>query len=140
MKRFFILLLVALTTLVSCKKENDKKNDSPTQMQQVMAVHDEVMPKMGTISKLVEELKSKTGDSIKGADYEKAMKDLQNAHKAMMDWMKGFGERFDHEEILKGKPLNDEKKEWLNEEEVKVEAMKEKVNTSIQNAENLLKN
>jgi hypothetical protein len=56
----------------------------------------------------------------------------------MMDWMQGFGKRFDYEEIMNGKELNAEKKEWLLEEEVKVNELKEKINSSIANAERML--
>ena len=54
--------------------------------------------------------------------------------------MQGFGNRFDSEEILNGKTLSEEKKQWLNEEEEKVKIVKEKINTSITNAEALLGN
>jgi hypothetical protein len=57
----------------------------------------------------------------------------------MMDWMAGFGERFDSEEILDGKPLSEQKQQWLLEEEEKVKAMKEQVNSSIARAKALLK-
>jgi antibiotic biosynthesis monooxygenase (ABM) superfamily enzyme len=67
-----------------------------------------------------------------------AMKDLQAAHKSMMDWMQGFGARFDSDEILNGKELSAEKKQWLLEEEKKVYQLKEDINGSISRAEELL--
>jgi hypothetical protein len=138
MKSLIIPFLLMLITLTGCKNEKTKIADSPTKMQQVMAIHDEVMPKMGTIGKLVEELNSKIDTTEQGQKYQKALSDLQDAHSAMMDWMKGFGNRFDSEEILKGKPLSDQKKEWLKEEEEKVKVMRDKVYESIANAEKLL--
>jgi len=42
------------------------------------------------------------------------------------------------DEILNGKVLTPQKKEWLNEEEEKVNALKEEINTSIDKAEALL--
>ena len=107
-------------------------------MEVVMEVHDEVMPKMGTLSKLVGELKTKVDTTATGQKYEAAMKDLQAANMSMMDWMKGFGDRFDSDEILEGKELTPQKQEWLNEEEAKVMALKEEINSSIENAEALL--
>ena len=107
-------------------------------MEYVMAIHDSVMPEMSTISRLVGQLKPLADSTEQGQTYQKAMEDLQAAHTAMMDWMKGFGDRFDHEEIMKGKELSPEKQEWLKEEEVKVKAMADKVNTSIARAESLL--
>ena len=105
-----------------------------------MAVHDEVMPKMGTLAKYTAELKAKVDTTEMGQQYEAAMKDLQNANKSMMDWMMGFGDRFDSEEILNGKALSAQKREWLNEEQEKVEALREQINTSLEKAETLLAN
>jgi len=101
MNKYFTLVFTLLLTLTfSCKEEN-----KTTQMQEVMAIHDEVMPKMGTI---------------------------------MMDWMKGFGDRFTGEEIMKGKPLSDEKKALLDEEEKKVKALRDLMNSSIEKAQVLV--
>lgn len=121
----------------SCKEEK-KAPESSSQMEEVMAIHDEVMPKMGTIGKLVGELKSKVDSTEMGQQYEMAMKDLQDANTAMMDWMKDFGDRFNHEEILEGKELSEEKQQWLDEEEENVKVVKEKINGSIARAEALL--
>lgn len=131
-------LIVILVLSLSCK-QTKKVDDDPTQMEEVMMVHDEVMPKMGKLSKLVAELKTKVDTTATGKKYETAMKDLQDANKSMMDWMMGFGERFDSDEILEGKALSPEKQVWLNEEEEKVKTLKEQINTSIDNAEVLLK-
>jgi hypothetical protein len=75
---------LTLIFVLSCKEE-EKKPEALTQMKEVMAIHDEVMPKMGTIGKLVSELKPKADSTEKGIVYDKAMKDLQAAHKSMMD-------------------------------------------------------
>jgi hypothetical protein len=132
-----VIFILVLVLTISCK-ENKKVKEGPTQMEEVMMVHDEVMPKMGTLSKLVAELKTKVDTTTSGKEYEVAMKDLQEANKSMMDWMMGFGERFDSDEILEGKALTPEKIEWLNEEEEKVNVLKEQINSSIEKAEALL--
>ena len=103
-----------------------------------MAIHDEVMPEMSTIGKLVAELKPKADSTEMGIKYGQAMKDLQDAHKSMMDWMRGFGDRFDSDEILNGKELTDQKKLWLDEEEEKVKALRDQINNSIKQAQELL--
>ncbi len=103
-----------------------------------MAVHDEVMPKMGKIGSLDSQLRKKIDSDQGGASEKKAMEDLQDANAAMMEWMQDFGNRFDSEEIMDGKALTEEKKQWLNEEEEKVNIVKEKINMSIANAEALL--
>ncbi|NKI26189.1 hypothetical protein HCG49_06415 [Arenibacter sp. 6A1] len=124
----FAMLLIAIS--FSCKEEESK-----TQMQNVIAVHDEVMPKMGTISQLISQLEER---SMEDHTYMLAKKDLELAHKAMMDWMKGFSERFSPNEIMKGQELSEEKQQWLDEEEVKVNALKEQMNSSIEKAQQLL--
>ncbi len=131
------VILSLFILFVSCKSE-PKKDEGPSQMEEVMAVHDEVMPKMGTISNLIADLKPKVDSTAAGKEYLKAIRDLQGAHKSMMDWMRDFGERFDYEEIMNGKELNAEKQGWLQEEDVKVKELKEKINTSIANAERML--
>ncbi len=136
MRTFLLIISLAVLT-ISCKEEK-KAPEGPTQMDQVMAVHDEVMPKMGTLGKLVGELKEKVDTTEVGQEYEKAMKDLQKANRAMMNWMKNFGDRFDSDEILYGKELSEQKQQWLNEEEEKVNALKEQINGSIERAEALL--
>lgn len=148
MKKVFpFLILTVLLLGISCKQnQEDKENTtepsaqkaSVTQMKEVMAIHDEVMPKMSTIGRLVGELKSQVDSTEVGQQYEVAMKDLQDAHKTMMDWMKDFGNRFNYEEIINGKELSEEKKQWLDEEEEKVKVVKEKINGSIERAEALL--
>lgn len=107
-------------------------------MEMVIAIHDEVMPKMSTISKLVSELKPIVDSTGTENEYAESMKELQEAHKSMMDWMRGFGDRFDYDEIQNGKELSPEKQEWLDEEEVKVKALRDQINSSIANAETLL--
>ncbi|MFD2586535.1 hypothetical protein ACFSQJ_06315 [Croceitalea marina] len=136
MKIKIVVLLLLLIT-ASCKQEKKVEKET-TQIQEVMMIHDEVMPKMGTLAKLVAELKAKVDTTATGKQYEVAMKDLQEANKSMMDWMMGFGNRFDSDEILEGKALSPEKQEWLNEEEEKVKALKEQINSSIERAEVLL--
>lgn len=131
------IILSLFILFVSCKSE-PKKDESPSQMEEVMAVHDEVMPKMGTISNLIADLKPKVDSTEVGKEYLKAIRDLQGAHKSMMNWMKGFGERFDYEEIMNGKELNAEKQGWLQEEGIKVNELREEINTSIANAERVL--
>src|SRR5690606_853108 len=109
-KTLLLLTCVFLLSNLACK-EAKKTPEGPTQMEQVMAIHDEVMPKMGKLGKLVGQLKSKVDTTEVGQQYEAAMKDLQEANTAMMDWMRDFGDRFDSNEILNGKELTQEKQQ-----------------------------
>ncbi|MGB3152720.1 MAG: hypothetical protein WBB27_18840 [Maribacter sp.] len=137
-KKFLLpIFTLTLVLFISCKEEK-KVEEGPTQMEQVMAIHDEVMPKMGKLGKLVGQLKPMADSLGAESPHAKAMLDLQKANESMMDWMRGFGDRFDSDEILEGKILSPEKQKWLDEEEEKVKAVKEQINTSISQAEALL--
>ncbi len=141
MKNLVYLFVGAiLCTITACKDaKKGTEKEGPTQMEQVMATHDEVMPKMSAINRLITELEAKIDTTEQGLAYEKAANDLKDANKSMMDWMQGFGNRFDSDEIMKGKELNEEKQLWLDEEAKKVNEVKKKINGSIERAETLLK-
>ena len=132
-------MLAGMLLLAGCKGEKKQEaKDAPSQMEEVIAVHDEVMPEMKTIANLVAELKPLADSTGQDSQYAVAMQDLQAAHQSMMDWMQGFGNRFDHEEIMKGKALSEEKQAWLAEEQEKVEAMRNQVLGSIERAREVL--
>ncbi|MEX0274523.1 MAG: hypothetical protein AB3N16_09100 [Flavobacteriaceae bacterium] len=135
--RTFILAL-GIVSILSFGCKDDKKNSAPNKMKTVMAVHDEVMPRMGEIGKLVAELKAKEDSTEVGMRYTAARKELQEAHKGMMDWMQNFGNRFTPDEILNDAALTDEKTKWLDEEEINVQKVADDINTSIANAKRLL--
>lgn len=137
MKKYSSLLMAVLLLAIACKNAAEKEQGTP-QMKTVMGIHDEVMPKMGHLGKLVGQLKPMADSLGMDSPQGKAMRDLQGAHKAMMDWMQDFGNTFDSEEILKGKALTPEKQALLNNEEEKIRVVKDKINSSIAQAEALL--
>lgn len=130
------VVLLSLFLALSCA---DKKQ-TDTRMQEVIAVHDSVMPKMGEIGQLISRLKPLADSTASDSRYANAISDLEQANTAMMDWMQGFGDRFDYAEIQEGKTLSSQKSEWLDEELVKVKEMARAMNESISQAESLLKN
>ncbi|MGA9239787.1 hypothetical protein [Robiginitalea sp.] len=130
------VVLLSLFLALSCA---DKKQ-TDTRMQEVIAVHDSVMPKMGEIGQLISRLKPLADSTASDSRYANAISDLEQANTAMMDWMQGFGDRFDYAEIQEGKTLSAQKSEWLDEELVKVKEMARAMNESISQAESLLKN
>lgn len=133
MKRNLFVLAVLLLSM-ACKEK--KATEGPTQMEQVMAIHDEVMPKMGKLGTLMGKLK--TEKDPKHQPYKTALEDLQAANTAMMAWMENFGNRFSAEEILQSKALSAQKQVWLQEEKEKVKALRAQIYASIQKAEALL--
>ena len=128
------MVLLSLFLTLSCAE----KKQTDTRMQEVIAVHDSVMPKMGQIGQLISQLKPLADSSASDSRYTDAIADLQQANTAMMDWMQGFGDRFDYAEIQEGKTLSAQKSEWLDEELVSVKEMARAMNESISQAESLL--
>ena len=144
MKKIALYSLV-LISLYACKI--DVKKETPSLMKEVMSVHDAVMPKMGTIGKLVKLLNQQKDSllelaptpeiDLKMGSLSTGVDSLQKAHKKMMTWMKDFGGNFTADEILKGKALNAEKKSILEQEAIKVKEMEAAIIGSIQYAEQL---
>lgn len=139
MLKFTIAAMFMMFMTTSCKNENKTSTNEKSQMQEVLAIHDEVMPKMGAIGNLISQIDERIKETDSTEALINASQDLKDSHKAMMDWMKGFGERFDSDEILKGKALTDEKQTFLDEEEAKIKTLRDKMNSSIKNAQELLK-
>jgi hypothetical protein len=100
MKKTFALLLAI--GLASCLKNKDNQTsgaatDDPNKVlyNQVMDIHDEVMPRMDDIARLKLELKEKIEKSSdlvpeKRKEIEQKILQLDSAGKAMMDWMNDF--------------------------------------------------
>jgi hypothetical protein len=138
MKKYMLIAAALLVSITYACKES-AKTEKQSQMQHVLAVHDEVMPKMGTIGKLIAQLEDKIKETDNPEVLIEARTALREANKAMMDWMKGFGDSFEGDEIMKGKALTEEKQKILDLEEKKVEALRDQINNSIKNAEEVLR-
>ena len=137
--KFTLASVLILFTMTNCKQKTNDLSIEKSQMQEVLAIHDEVMPKMGTIGNLISQLDEQLTATDSTEAFVTASQDLKDSHKAMMDWMKTFGERFDSDEILKGKALSEEKQHYLDEEEAKIKTLRDNMNSSIKNAQELLK-
>ena len=109
----------------------------PYSMEAVMAIHDEVMPKMGEISMLIDALKAEAEQEPESPQAV-SMKKLQESHKAMMDWMREFGDAFTSDEILKGAALSEEKKERLRIEAERIAEVKRLMLESIAEGKQIL--
>ena len=99
---------------------------------EVMTVHDEVMPKMNDLYKLKEELKTRITDTqAMPADKKKEIEDLilklDSASEGMMVWMRNFNPLPDS--------LGEEQaKEYLENEMVKVKKVRAEVYEAIEKA------
>ena len=138
MKKMILVFVSIMAIAISCKEEKKAKKEI-IQMEKVIATHNKLMQQMSIIGSLVSRLSKNTDSTKVSATHTQAKKRLEDSHKDMMDWMKGFNNRFDYDEIINGKILSVEKKKWLNEEETKVDVLQEQIISSIKNAQRLLR-
>lgn len=149
MKNILSALLLSLLTIAwGCgQKSTDKEehghehhgeteeSDNQALYDEVMKVHDEVMPKMNDIYKLKEELKTEIANAPamveeKRKDIEAMITQLDSASERMMVWMRNFNPIPDS--------LGEEKaRKYLEEQKIKVEKVKEDMLKAIEEAEDL---
>jgi hypothetical protein len=127
----FIFIAIGLASFSSYGQET-------SQMKQVMTAHDEVMAKMPHLVKLINALQPKADTTQIGQKYQDAIDGLKTSNSSMMTWMQGFGKRFTADEMLKGKALSEEKKQWLTQENKKIETLRKEINASMDKAKLLL--
>lgn len=128
-----LLLLTSLTIF-------GQENTSIATMPKVMEAHDDLMDQMPKLSKYINKLQTRANASYKKEKYENAIADLKQANASMMEWMSGFGKRFDSDEMHKGKPLTEQKQMWLVEEDKKIALLKKEIDLSLAQAEKVLGN
>jgi hypothetical protein len=123
MKASIYLFFLAFV-IVACNTDKDPLYD------EVMEIHDAVMPKVSDMSKLGRKLKKQqTGlDSSSLVINQKAIADLEHAEEAMFDWMNKF------ESSKKGP----EHKAYLEEEKVKISKVSDMMLESIDQAQKVL--
>ena len=139
MKKLFYLLIFPVVISGACS-DASKKEATDALYDQVMAVHDEVMPKMGELMSLKKSLTTRA-DSLKALGTEEVnalveqlvgtATQLENSHQGMMSWMREFNNNFDgmaQEEVLK----------YLEEQKTKIAEVGKMTEESIQQAKELL--
>jgi len=138
----FVFLVAYVFMLTNCgQKSNDHNHEHHNQEEQsanqglyeeVMNVHDEVMPKMDDIYKLKEQLKKQleaTPGMVdeKKRDLENTILQLDSASEGMMVWMRNFDPIPDS--------LGEEKaRKYLEEQKEKVNKVKEDMLQAIEEA------
>lgn len=138
MRLFNLFLVTVLSTSLFLSCGETTRSKGADKMKEVMALHDDVMPKMSQVSKLVAELKSLADSTETNPAYSEAIVELQKAHTGMMNWMKDFGSHFTSDEIMKGAALSEKKMQQLLEDEKKMQEVKMQMERSIQQAKELL--
>ena len=127
---FFILIMV-----LSCKHQHHNHNHHSQEAEEsrsplyneVMTIHDAVMPEMSTIHNLKKELKAAELPGNKGIILNK-IKALNEADEAMMSWMAEFKSPEDHSKA----------EEYLKAEKVKIQAVSDQMHSAIETATVLL--
>jgi len=137
MRKTFFLFLTVIFIISGCNNstgDQDCTSDECLKKQaydKVIAVHDEVMPKMSYISELkgkIEERMNTTDDSLVIASWQKLMVNLDVADETMWVWMRQFNS--DLEEVAL-----DEALAYLKEEQEKIDEVARKINEAITAAE-----
>lgn len=127
-----VFSIICLFSLSACdnlrNNEAAQKKEQDALLKKVLDLHDEIMPKMTNLAQaetaLEESLKNPAMKS-KFAEIEADIKQKVAVDDEMMDWMANFKEDFKgmkHEEVMK----------YLENEKVKVEALKVKILAELQ--------
>ena len=136
MRDYVILLLLSACTLFSCN-EDPKNTQQYAQMEQILNLHDEVMPEMSTISRLISALQSGTQADSTRVVLGESVEELKDANQAMMQWMIDFSEAFTTEEIMGKDLIPQEKQSLLTQYEASATALKQKILGAIERADAL---
>jgi Zn-dependent M16 (insulinase) family peptidase len=131
-KRSFPVCLALITLVASCgKPKEETKNTDPSKdsanmalYEEVMKIHDEVMPKMEDIMKMKQALKEEiknTPDMVEARrkEIDSILSRLDVASKSMMNWM--------HEFSPPDSATNEEYKKFLEDQLEKVKVVKENI-------------
>ncbi len=137
--KFILLALAFLAVLSACSNNQAQEAEQQKLWDEMMVVHDEVMPKMSDINALSKQMEAATADTALTDELRdatrKALYDLQAADKAMWDWMYGLQQLPDlrngkkHEDIM----------QYLQDEIGKITEVKNAMLGSIEAAEALKK-
>ncbi len=146
MRNLIKILLVNLLLLAACGKSGHEHQDqeeastnNPNQAlyDQVMEVHDEVMPKTSDIYELKKEIQDKIASAPnimadKKQQLNQIIAELDSADHSMMDWMHKFNPLPDsaNQELAR---------EYLENEMEKIKKIREQINGSLQKAHEELK-
>ena len=131
----FTAILLWAAACGPAQKETGETTDPELLKDEVMAVHDEVMPKMQDIMRLKERARtmidSLATDSMTNAsqieELEQLITSLDEADEAMMGWMRNYRRDFDGSD--------EEYISYLQDEKAKIDAVKEEMMSAIEEAE-----
>ena len=138
MKTFLPVFLLIFMFTISCSEK--KQSAQEALKDKVMAIHDEIMPKMGDIMKYKKELNAKikalteagaeeNADQIE--ELKKGVEGLENSHEGMMNWMHQYNSNFEDK-------VQEEVMAYLKDQMTKIEDVAKTTNSALKKAEELL--
>ena len=142
--RILILPFVAVLVIFSCKPADKPATDQAAENKaledKLMAIHDEVMPKLTDMQNLAEELRkikssipeNSEGKIVAPEGLDGVQERLKLAEQGMWDWMKQYHDQRDSVPADQLKPFLDHQMELIL-------SVQTGVNTSIANAQDWLK-
>ena len=124
----FSILLVMLLSSCGANKSQQLK----VLKDEVMEVHDEVMPKMGDMRKTSKSLmmKAETMDSSASAELKEIAGEIEAANEFMMEWMRQYEPNLEgtEEELLK----------YYNEQRAGIQEVKERMLSALEKGQKAL--
>lgn len=138
MKQTLLFLIFATLLVNACGPKGPSENEKLRE--EVLAVHDEVMPKMGKLKSLERKALEKAEalqngeqvDSAKVEEYKALAYDLNHAHEAMFEWMRQY-------EPTDGDLSAEELKKYLDEQMVLVSEVNAEMKEALAKAHKMLK-
>ena len=134
--RSFALFLLLLPFLFSC---NPGQNEQQKLKDKVIAVHDEVMPKIGNLKSVQKDLlvkvkeleKRHPADSAHIDALRSTVNDCEEAYNNMFVWMRQFQSDY-------GEMTDEEIRDYLNNQLQKVEKVNQDIKSALNHADSLL--
>ncbi|MDH5610022.1 MAG: hypothetical protein OEY56_11140 [Cyclobacteriaceae bacterium] len=132
MTKLLIPFLSAILFMAACTTTNQKDEI----IKAVIAVHDEVMPKMGEMRSTSKSLRSLAGeklsatDTLGAASLTQAADALDAANQSMMDWMHNFDPNYTgtQEEVIG----------YFTDEKTKITGVRDEMNQALEKGKSLL--
>ncbi|MEX0884429.1 MAG: hypothetical protein WDZ72_13245 [Cyclobacteriaceae bacterium] len=134
--RSFALFLLLLSFLLSC---NPGQNEQQKLKDEVIAIHDEVMPKIGNLKSFQKDLMEKANELEKGQGADSVQidtlrstaNDCEEAYNNMFVWMRQFQNDY-------GEMTEEEIQDYLKNQLIKVEKVNQDIKLALDHADSLL--
>jgi hypothetical protein len=130
-----LLLLTTLFFLAACGPS--QKEELQTLKDEVIGIHDEVMPKMGELRRTRKDLLLQA-DSLMESDPDRAAMlttvadEIADANESMMEWMRAFEPEFEG--------TDEEIRQYLEDQKIAIQEVKENMNGALAKGKDVLGN